>query len=160
MPENVHSDEMNELHSKTFIVDEIYDDERVETYFSALELFTEKDCGSLSFVLSEHFNRCEIVQIVTEIGPLVQLIHSGLKVGGRVYDIEGGHEVDDWIEKWGRGLYFRVRLFDCGEDAGNCYGVYPDGLTRARLIINDLIETAEFSEIASLRLERSFAYGS
>lgn len=89
---------------------EIRDDEfDIDISMSLHDLYTARACDELAVVLSEMIDGSEVVQIrVAGEWPGGFLLHAGVHRDDCVYDIEGVHEIDEWVDRWGRGMEIEV----------------------------------------------------
>jgi hypothetical protein len=103
------SEELKSLHAG----DVIFRDEEfgIDVWMSVHELFTARACDELAVALAELIDGGDVVEIRTAGDwPGNLLLHAGVHRDDRVYDIEGAHEIDEWIERWGRGMDIEVRF--------------------------------------------------
>jgi len=93
------------------------DDLDVDIVMSLHELYTAKACDELAVALAELIEGGEVVQVRADgEWPGGFLLHAGVRRDDVVYDIEGVHEVDEWIDRWGRGMDVEVRFLDPAAD--------------------------------------------
>jgi hypothetical protein len=85
----------------------------VDFLLSLHEMFTARACDELAVALAEHIEGGEVIQIRT-VGewPGGLLLHAGVHRDHCVYDVEGMHEMNEWIDRWGRGMEIEVRFLD------------------------------------------------
>jgi hypothetical protein len=95
-----------------------FDDELgVDLVVSIHDMYTARACDELAFAMAELVEGAEVIQVKTAgEWPGGLLLHAGVHRDDVVYDIEGAHEVDEWIGRWGRGMEIEVRFFDLDSD--------------------------------------------
>ena len=80
---------------------------------NALEYFTCGRCWELAEALAELSQDRSIIEIRVSNGSWNMLVHAGLRFGLHVIDIEGVHDRDKWIERWGiRHEWLKRRLLN------------------------------------------------
>ncbi len=85
----------------------------VEVVLSVHEMYTARACDELAVALAELVEGSEVIQVRTAgEWPGGLLLHAGVHRDDIVYDIEGAHEIDEWIDRWGRGMEIEVKMFD------------------------------------------------
>lgn len=104
---DIFSDELKTLHEGSFLFRD--DDFDIDVVMSVHELYTERACDELAVALAALVQGGDVVQVrVAGHWPGGQLLHAGVHREDLVYDIEGVHEIDEWIERWGRGMDIEV----------------------------------------------------
>ena len=93
---------------------EFIDDEfGIKVLLSVHEMYTSRACDELAVALCELVEGSSIIQVKTAgEWPGGLLLHAGVQRDDVVYDIEGAHDVDEWIDRWGRGMDIEVHRFD------------------------------------------------
>lgn len=66
----------------------------------AKEYFTCGRCWELAEALSEIVPGGRIVEIRADIASINMLLHAGVESSGTVHDIEGTHEISEWVTRW------------------------------------------------------------
>lgn len=105
------SPELQLLHSRNV---EFRDDEfDVDVTMSLHEMYTARACDELAVALVELIEGGEVIEVRTAgTWPGGLLLHAGVHRDDWVYDIEGMHEIDEWIDRWGRGMEIEIRIPD------------------------------------------------
>lgn len=68
------------------------------------EVFISRACDELAAKLVLQIPDSELIhQRVSGELPFSYLVHAGVHRDDLVYDIEGVHDIDEWIERWSRG---------------------------------------------------------
>jgi hypothetical protein len=103
------SDELRSLHAyEVDVRDSEFD---IDISMSLHDLYTARACDELALALAEMIDGSEVVQVrVAGNWPGGFLLHAGVHRDDCVYDIEGVHEIDEWIERWGRGMDIEVKF--------------------------------------------------
>lgn len=119
----------------------------VDVVVSLHEMYTSRACDELAVALAELVEGGEVIQVRTAGDwPGGLLLHAGVHRDDWVYDIEGAHEVDEWIDRWGRGMDIEVCFLELAHDQQT----FQDGKSR-QLAVDTALRLLEVPELASAR---------
>lgn len=119
----------------------------VDVVVSLHEMYTVRACDELAVALAELVEGGEVIQVWT-VGqwPGGLLLHAGVHRDDWVYDIEGMHDIDEWIDRWGRGMEIEVRFIDPATDQKTFQN------TRSRqLAVDTALHLLDVPELGSAR---------
>ncbi len=119
----------------------------VKAEWTNYELYTSKNCLCLSRALAEILEEGSIVELFMMLGPFRQTVHAGICLDGKVFDIEGAHNLEQWISKWSNGLEVQVFYQPISNDLTSEWSNDED-MQYARSVVSDLMLAPEFEVIA------------
>lgn len=141
------SPELAKLHEQTALVE----DEGISLTWSIHEIYTSRCCDELAAVLVGRIPDSEIVHVrMVGTWPGGYLLQAGVHRDDRVYDIEGVHDIDDWVARWGRGGEIEVHFRDGSSQLNTFANKESEAL--ANRVADELMAVPEFAN-AGVALE-------
>lgn len=141
MAEIVFSSDLKTIHDQIVVIV----DEGIEMSWTVHEFFTSRACDELAAKLVLQIPDSELIHL--RVGgelPFGYLVHAGVHRDDLVYDIEGVHEIDDWIERWSRGGDIEVLHLEPGSQANTFATAMTEALANeTALAVMDVPEFAK-----------------
>ncbi len=109
LPEISLSDELRSIQNQIVVIN----DSGIDMSWSIHDIFTARACDELAVKLAEAIPDGDIIHVRARLGASSDfLVHAGVLRDDFVYDVEGVHDVDDWVERWSRGLDVEIHFRD------------------------------------------------